>query len=108
MKIVLSLLVLLALSPDAYAQFRGLSTGDDHVRFRAAAPPPIASVPATDADLARAERDSADKDQLLDELANRFGVSDDGLDLFRKGNAAGQANFSASFDGHEAVLHVRW
>ena len=47
MKIVLSLLVLLALSPDAYAQFRSLSAGD-HVKFRAAAPPPIASVPPTD------------------------------------------------------------
>jgi len=106
-KIILSLILLLALSPDAYAQFRGYAVGN-HLRFRAAAPPSIPPLAATDADLARAERDAPVPDPFVVDLERRFGVTDDGLQVFGSKQLRGQGSVSASFDGHVASLHVRW
>ena len=107
MKIVLSLILLLALSPSAHAQFRGYATGN-HLRFRAAAPSAIPPLVATDADLARAERDAPVPDPFIQDLERRFGVTDDGLQVFGSKQLRGQSSVSASFDGHVASLHVRW
>ena len=106
-KIVLSLLLFFALCPEAHAQFRGLGSGD-HVKLRAAERPGIPIPPATDADLARAERDAPVPDPILENLSRRFGVTDDGLRVFGSGRVTEQGGVSASFNGHEAVLHVRW
>lgn len=107
MKIILSLILLLALSPDAYAQFHGYATGN-HLRFRAAAPSAIPPLAATDADLARAERDAPVPDPFFEDLERRFGVTDDGLQVFGSSQLRGRSGASVSFDGHVASLHVRW
>ena len=107
MKTVLSLLLFFALCAQAHAQFRGYSA-NDHARLRAAERPALPQPPATDADLARAERDAPVPDPFFDNLARRFGVTDDGLQMFGSNRGTERSSFSASFNGHEAVLHIRW
>lgn len=107
MKIVLSLLLFFALCPEAHAQFRGFG-GGDHVRLRAAERPETPIPPPTDADLARAERDAPVPDPTIEDLTRRLGVTDDGLRVFGSGRTMERGSVSASFNGHEAVLHVRW
>ena len=107
MKIVLSLLLLVALSSAAHAGFRGYIPGE-HVRFRAAAPPPSASLVATDADLARAERDAPVPDPFVENIERRLGLTDDGLRIFGSSHTLERGGVSGSFDGHVVSLHVRW
>ena len=106
-KILLSLMLLVASSPDAYAEFRSGAIGE-HGHLRAGGPVIIPPLPATDADLARAERIKNDPDPIIDELEDRLGVRDDGLEIFSNRNAVGGTHVSGTFDGHEAKLFIRW
>jgi hypothetical protein len=97
MRILLGFLFSVALVSSAAAHSARLGAFDQRAR---------AALPATDADLERAEhhRLLPRQDNLSDQLGVRNGVTD----LFEHGDTRTNGGFSATFDGRGAQLRLRW
>jgi len=100
MRVLLATVLLLLTASSAAAHSARLGAGDRHAL--------LAMLPATDADLARAEKRS-DRSHVLDDLVDRIGIRDGSAELFEDGKSySGSGAFSADIDGRGATLHLRW
>lgn len=99
MRILLGLLILAALASGAAAHSARLGAVDAARAARAA-------LPATDADLQRAEQKSVLPRQ--DNLAEELGIRDGARDLLDRGDSHTNGGFSATIDGRGAQLHLKW
>ena len=99
MRILLSLIIFAALGSGAAAHSARLGAPDAAVMARAA-------LPATDADLVRAEHRSVLPRQ--DNLAVELGIANGTREIFDHGDARTNGGFSASVDGRGAKISLRW
>jgi hypothetical protein len=99
MRVVLSLVLSAAFVSGANAYSARLGTPDAARTARAA-------LPATDADLERAEHKA-----LLprsDNLAGQLGIRDGMREFFNRGDTRKNGGFSVTIDGRGAKLRLRW
>lgn len=99
MRILLSFLAFAALVSGAAAHSARLGAPD-------AGRTALAALPATDADLERAEHRSSMPRQ--DNLGEVLGIRNGQRALLERSDTRTNGGFSATFDGRGAQLHLRW